>query len=115
MGSQDIACENNTHISVFNLGTALHTDPRLSVTGSTFRQNVFPGLRGHPGDPHFSARFDSDNFRLHHLQGLDLPPFREPPSFLTHSGLSFPYNLTLTRRGREDTKHKLGEDSCKES
>lgn len=111
MGSQDIACENNTQVSVFNLGTTLRTDPRLSVTGSLFRQNAFPGLQGPPGDPHFPARFDSDNFRLYHLKIPELPPFREPPSFLTHSGLSFPYNLTLTRRGREDTKHKLGKDS----
>lgn len=115
VGSQDVACENNTHVSVLNLGTTLHTDSRLSVTGSMFRQNAFPGLRGPPGDPHFSDRFDSDPFRLLHLQGPDLPPFGEFPSFLTHSALSFPYNLTLTHRRREDAKHKLGEDSCKDS
>nr|XP_048276995.1 inter-alpha-trypsin inhibitor heavy chain H4 isoform X1 [Myodes glareolus] len=56
-------------------GTTLHTDPRLSVTGSMFRQNAFPGLRGPPGDPHFPAHFDSDNFRLLHLRRPDLPPF----------------------------------------
>lgn len=115
VGSQDVACENNTQVSVLNLGTTLHTDSSLSVTGSMFRQNAFPGLRGPPGDPHFPAHFDSDNFRLLHHRRLDLPPLREFPSFLTHSGLSFPYNLTLTHRGREDTKHKLGKNSCKES
>ncbi|XP_038204649.1 inter-alpha-trypsin inhibitor heavy chain H4 isoform X2 [Arvicola amphibius] len=56
-------------------GTTLHTDPRLSVTGSTFRQSAFPGLWGPPGEPHISIRFDSDNFRLQRLQGPDLPPF----------------------------------------
>ncbi|XP_050014099.1 inter-alpha-trypsin inhibitor heavy chain H4 [Alexandromys fortis] len=56
-------------------GTTLRTDPRLSVTGSIFRQNAFPGLRGPPGDPHFPVRFDSDNFRLYHLKIPDLPPF----------------------------------------